>query len=48
MQDLNFEPYFHLNAQNGEVLLPANFAFPPCTYGALDMPVKGDFDEEQS
>ena len=36
MQDLNFEPYFHLNAQNGEVLLPANFAFPPCTPNPSD------------
>ena len=31
MQGLNFEPYFHLHAQNQKVLLPANFALPPCT-----------------
>ena len=33
MQGLNFEPYFHLHAQNSQVLLPANFAFPPCKDG---------------
>ena len=28
--NLNFEPYFHLHTQNQQVLLPDNFALPPC------------------
>ena len=31
MKGLNFEPYFHLFAQNQQVWLPANFVLPPCT-----------------
>ena len=30
MLGLNFEPYFHLHAQNQQVLLPAKFASTPC------------------
>ena len=31
MWGLNFEPQIHSFAQNQQILLPANFALPPCT-----------------